>query len=46
VANGEFSFAGSGGVSITGNIVSPNSASGFINLGSCVFSPYWRAEKK
>ena len=32
VANGEFSFAGSGGVSITGKILSPNSASGSINM--------------
>ena len=28
VANGEFSFAGSGGVSITGKILSPNHAPG------------------
>ena len=34
VANGEFSFAGSGGVSISGKILSPNSASGSINMAS------------
>jgi hypothetical protein len=45
VANGEFSFAGSGGVSITGKIVSPNSASGTINMASCV-NGVWSTEKK
>jgi len=34
VANGEFSFAGSGGVSITGKILSPDFASGSINMAS------------
>lgn len=38
VANGEFSFAGSGGVSITGQILSPDFASGSINMASCVGS--------
>jgi len=35
VADGEFSFAGSGGVSISGKILSPISASGSINMASC-----------
>ena len=39
VADGEFSFAG-GGVSITGNILGPNLASGTINAASCV-GPVW-----
>lgn len=46
VANGGFSFAGSGGVSITGKIVSPNTASGSINMPSCVSVGQWRAEKQ
>ena len=46
VANGEFSFAGSGGVSITGNILSPNSASGSINMASCVSMGQWSVERK
>jgi hypothetical protein len=46
VANGEFSFAGSGGVSITGKILSPNFASGSIDMASCVSKGQWRAEKK
>jgi IPT/TIG domain len=45
VANGEFSFAGSDGVSITGRILSPNSASGSIDMASCG-SRRWSAEKK
>ena len=45
VANGEFSFAGSGGDSITGNILSPRSASGSITMASCG-SRRWGAEKK
>jgi len=45
VANGEFSFAGSGGVSITGKIVSPNSASGSVSMASCG-NRQWTAEKK
>ena len=45
VANGEFSFAGSGGVSITGKILSPNYGSGSINMASCG-SRHWWAEKK
>ncbi len=45
VANGEFSFAGSGGVSITGKIVSPNTASGTINIASCVSMGQWRVER-
>jgi hypothetical protein len=44
VANGEFSFAG-GGVSITGNVLSPIFASGSINTASCG-SRHWWAEKK
>jgi hypothetical protein len=44
VANGEFSFAGSGGVSITGKILSPFYASGSINTASCG-SRYWWAER-
>lgn len=43
VANGEFSFAGDG-VSITGKILSPNSASGSINTASCG-SRQWSAQK-
>ena len=46
VANGGFSFAGSGGDSITGNIVSPNSAFGSINMASCVSLGQWRVERK
>ena len=45
VANGEFSFAGGGGDSLTGNILSPKSASGSINMASCG-SRRWSAEKK
>ena len=45
VANGEFSFAGSGGVSITGKILGPNDASGTINMGSCV-GRLWFSRKK
>ena len=45
VANGEFSFAGSGGVSITGKFLSPIYASGSINTASCG-SRYWWADKK
>ena len=45
VANGEFSFAGSGGVSISGNILGPNDASGTINMGSCV-GRLWFSRKK
>jgi hypothetical protein len=44
VANGEFSYAGSGG-SITGNILSPTFATGSLNLASCG-SRQWRAQKK
>ena len=46
VANGEFSFAGSGGVSMTGKILSPTYASGSINMASCVSSGQWTADKK
>lgn len=45
VANGEFSFADSGGVSIAGKIVSPWTASGSINTASCG-NRKWSAEKK
>ena len=45
VANGEFSFAGSGGVSITGKILSANYASGSITMASCG-SRQWSAERK
>ena len=45
VANGEFSFTGSDGVSITGGILSPNSASGSITTASCG-NRQWSAEKK
>jgi hypothetical protein len=44
VANGEFSYAGSGG-SITGNILSPTYATGSLNLASCG-SRQWTAQKK
>ena len=44
VANGEFSFAGSGGVSITGKILSPAYASGSLNMASCG-SRQWLAYK-
>ena len=46
VANGEFSFAGSGGVSITGKILSPNYASGSIDMAACVSKGQWTASKK
>jgi hypothetical protein len=46
VANGEFSFAGSGGVSITGKLLSPNYASGSIDVPSCVSKGQWDAGKK
>ena len=45
VANGEFSFAGSGGVSITGRILSPGHASGSLNMPSCG-SRQWSAQRK
>ena len=45
VANGEFSFVGSGGVSITGQILSPDFASGSINMAPCG-SRQWTAQKK
>ena len=45
VANGEFSFAGSGGVSITGKFLSPMYASGSLNMPSCG-SRQWSAYKK
>jgi hypothetical protein len=44
VANGEFSFAGSDGVSVSGRILSPISAAGSVNLGACRSRP-WSAEK-
>ena len=46
VANGEFSFAGSGGVSITGKILSANYASGSIDMASCVSKGQWTAGKR
>jgi hypothetical protein len=47
VANGEFSFAGSGDVSsITGKIVSPNYVSGSIDMASCVGTGQWWAKRK
>jgi hypothetical protein len=49
VANGAFSFAGSGGVFITGKILSPNSAEGAINTASCPNNQWaggWSAKKK
>jgi hypothetical protein len=45
VVNGEFSFIGSDGVSISGRIHSPMTASGSVNLGTCRSRP-WAAEKK
>jgi hypothetical protein len=45
VANGEFSFAGSDGVSISGQILSPDWATGSINMGSCV-GRLWFSKKK
>jgi hypothetical protein len=45
VANGEFSFAGSGGVSIAGKILSPTYAIGSINTASCG-SRQWEAFKR
>jgi hypothetical protein len=45
VANGEFSFAGSDGVRITGRILSPSSASGTIDMAPCRSRP-WSAVKK
>jgi hypothetical protein len=44
VANGEFSFAGSGG-SISGKILSPNYASGSINMASCGSRQWWAETK-
>lgn len=44
VANGEFSFADSGGVSLAGKIVSPNFATGTISVASCL-SQKWIAKK-
>jgi len=49
VANGAFSFTGSGGVFITGKILSPNFATGSINTASCPNNNWggeWSAEKK
>jgi hypothetical protein len=46
VANGGFSFASSGGDSITGTIVSPNSALGSINMASCISNGQWRVDRK
>jgi hypothetical protein len=46
VANGEFSFAASGGASITGKILSPHYASGSIDIASCVSRGQWTAQKK
>ncbi|HYN09707.1 MAG TPA: IPT/TIG domain-containing protein [Vicinamibacterales bacterium] len=47
VANGAFSFAGSGGVFITGKFLSPIFADGAINTASCPGNnAYWSAEKK
>jgi hypothetical protein len=45
VADGEFSLAASGGVSITGKILSPIYATGTINTPSCG-NRYWWAEKR
>jgi hypothetical protein len=45
VANGEFSFAGSGGVTITGRILSATYASGSLNMPSCG-SRQWTAHRK
>ena len=46
VANGQFRSVFSNGGLLEGRIVSQNFASGYVNLGSCAASPYWRAEKK
>jgi nitrogen regulatory protein PII len=46
VANGQFRSVYSNGGLIEGSIVSPNFASGYVNLGSCAPAPYWSAEKK
>ena len=46
VANGEFAYAGSGGDSISGKILSPDYASGSINMASCVSRGQWTAQKK
>ena len=46
VANGQFRSVYSNGGLIEGSIVSPNFASGYVNLGSCASSPYWSAEKR
>jgi hypothetical protein len=45
VANGEFSFVGSGGVSIAGTFLSPVQASGSLDMPSCG-SRRWSASKK
>jgi len=47
VANGEFSFVGSGGVSVSGKILSPIYATGSINTPSCGSRYWWAwAQKK
>ena len=46
VANGQFRSVFSDGKRIDGRIASTNFALGYVNLGSCVVSPYWSAEKK
>lgn len=46
VADGGFSYASSGGDSITGTIVSPNSAFGSINMASCISNGQWRVDRK
>jgi hypothetical protein len=44
VANGEFSFEGSG-VSVAASILEPNSASGTINMGPCVGDVFFFRKK-
>ena len=47
VANGAFSFAGIGGVFITGKFLSPIFAEGEITMASCRPNRgYWSVEKK
>ena len=45
VANGEFSFAGSGGVTMTGKILTPTWAIGSISNASCARGDWWARKK-
>ena len=45
VVDGEFSFEGGGGVSITANILGPNDAVGTMKLASCVGTVFFHRKK-